>query len=391
MRNVLIASFDMELGGVERSLLNMLHEFDYHSNEVDLMLYRHQGELLEFLPDDVHLLKESPVYKTYRMPIRAVIKAGKIHLAAIRLFAKWKAAKGDASENGYKQMQFMWKYALPFLPKRKKKYDVAISYLWPHYYVAKKVNAHLKIAWVHTDFSMAETDVEMDIAMWKEFDYIVAVSKKCELRFLEKYPMLRKKMMVIENITAPGIVRRLATEKVENPMDTDTRFKLVTVARLSHAKGIDQAVCALRLIKDKGYNFAWYVVGYGGDEAMVRELIAKENLEDDFFLLGKKINPYPFMKAADLYVQPSRYEGKAVTVGEAQILAKPVLITNYPTAGSQVDDGVDGVICDLSVEGIVDGVVRVYDDPNLRKNLQTNCEKVNYHNHTELEKLYHTI
>src|SRR5699024_7660144 len=109
MRNVLIASFDMELGGVERSLLNMLHEFDYHSNEVDLMLYRNQGELLEFLPDDVHLLKESPVYKTYRMPIRAVIKAGKIHLAAIRLFAKWKAAKGDASENGYKQMQFMWK------------------------------------------------------------------------------------------------------------------------------------------------------------------------------------------------------------------------------------------------------------------------------------------
>src|SRR5699024_3633964 len=153
----------------------MLHEFDYHSNEVDLMLYRHQGELLEFLPDDVHLLKESSVYKTYRMPIRAVIKAGKIRLAAIRLFAKWKAAKRNAAENGYMQMQFMWKYALPFLPKRKKKYDVAISYLWPHSFVAKKVNAPLKIAWVHTGFSMAETDVEMDIAMWKEFDYIVAV------------------------------------------------------------------------------------------------------------------------------------------------------------------------------------------------------------------------
>src|SRR5699024_8513602 len=224
------------------------------------------------------------------------------------------------------------------------------------------------------------------------YDWIIAVSDECKNAFIRKFPSLEAKVEVVENITSPDIVTALAEAESEHAMAQEKRFKLVTVARLSHAKGIDRAIKAFALLKERGYDdLAWFVVGYGGDEAKLQDLIVKNNLQDSFFLLGKQTNPYPYMKAADLYVQPSRYEGKAVTVGEAQILAKPVLITNYPTAGRQVDDGVDGVICDLSVEGIVDGVVRVYDDPNLRKNLQTNCEKVNYHNHTELEKLYHTI
>ena len=74
-------------------------------------------------------------------------------------------------------------------------------------------------------------------------------------------------------------------------------------------------------------------------EEELKELIAQNNLEDSFILLGKKTNPYPYMKACDLYVQPSRYEGKAVTVTEAKILGKPILITNYPTARSQIEDG----------------------------------------------------
>ncbi|WP_144266702.1 glycosyltransferase, partial [Clostridioides difficile] len=119
----------------------------------------------------------------------------------------------------------------------------------------------------------------------------------------------------------------------------DDSFKLVSVARLSHAKGIDNAVKALKLLHDRGLtNIKWYVVGYGGDEEMIRNIIKENNLEDSFILLGKKINPYPYIEACDLYVQPSRYEGKAVTVTEAQILNKPVLITNYPTAKSQVRD-----------------------------------------------------
>ena len=181
----------------------------------------------------------------------------------------------------------------------------------------------------------------------------------------------------------------MSQENIEKEIADDDSFKLISVARLSHAKGIDNAVRALKILKDRGLNnIKWYVVGYGGDEEMIRSLIKENNLEDSFILLGKKINPYPYMKVCDVYVQPSRYEGKAVTVVEAQILSKPVLITNYPTAKSQVKEGYDGVICDLSVEGIANAVESLINSKQTLKELSQNCMKNNYSNKDELEKLY---
>ncbi|RKQ33494.1 glycosyltransferase [Oceanobacillus halophilus] len=392
MENMLIASFDMEVGGVERSLISMLNNFDYTKYNVDLMLYSHTGDFMDQLPTQPQLLKESLRYKTFRMSIKDILKSGHIPIGMARLLAKYRANQNPTLENGYKQMQYMWKYALPFLPRHNKKYDVAISYLWPHYFVAEKVDANVKIAWIHTDFSTVDTDESMDIKIWMKFDYIVAVSDECKVAFIRKYPILKKKVIVIENITSPELIRRLAKEPVDNPMIVDSRFKLITVARLSHAKGIDNAVRVFKLLKERGYDdISWYVVGYGGDESMIKQLISEYNLQDNFHLLGKKINPYPFMKEADLYVQPSRYEGKAVTVGEAQILAKPVLITNYPTARGQVQDGYNGVICDLSVEGIADGVEKLYNDQKYRRNLSNNCKISNYENTSELQKLYEIV
>ncbi|KIL49357.1 glycosyltransferase [Jeotgalibacillus soli] len=392
MKKILVVSFDMEVGGVERSLISMLNNFDYKNYTVDLMLYSHTGDFMNLLPSHPTLLEESSFYKTFRMSIGQTIKSGKIAIGLARLLARYKAASHRSSENGYRQMQYMWKYSLPFLPKLEREYDVAISYLWPHYFVAEKVEAKTKIAWIHTDFSTVDTDVKMDLQMWERFNYIMAVSEECKKAFIQKYPALEKKVIVVENITSPDFVKMLAEEKVDNPMLEDPRFKIITVARLSHAKGIDHAVKALKLLKDRGCDdIAWYVVGYGGDEEMLIELIIKNGLEDHFILLGKKMNPYPYMKEADLYVQPSRYEGKAVTVGEAQILSKPVLITNYPTAKSQVHDGIDGSICELSVEGIADGIERLYEDAAFRKKLTANCENTNFQNHEELEKLYRIV
>ena len=144
----------------------------------------------------------------------------------------------------------------------------------------------------------------------------------------------------------------------------------MTVGRLSHAKGLDNAVRACRKLVDKGYEIEWYVVGYGPLEEELKGLIDELNLQNHFFLLGKKTNPYPYIKASDIYVQPSRYEGKAVTIREAQILGKPVVITNFPTAKSQAQDGVDALITPQSVEGIVEGIQRLIDNPNLKEELE---------------------
>ena len=393
MKEVLIASFDMEIGGVERSLISMIDSFDYYNNKVDLMLYSHTGEFMSLINKKVNLLNENKKYSTFRKSIIQTFKEGQLVLGFSRLLARRNcnniSKRLNLTESSYVQMQLMWKYAIKFLPKLNKKYDIAISYLWPHYFVADKVDAKVKVAWIHTDYSKLDTYIDLDLEMWNKYDYIFAVSEECKNSFLKKYPSLFNKIKVLENITAVDFINRMANEEVSDFKRKNNEFNLLSVARFSQAKGIDNAVRALKILYNRGLtDIKWYVVGYGGDEEMIRNLIKENNLEDSFILLGKKTNPYPYMKMADLYVQPSRYEGKAVTVTEAQILGKPVLITNYPTAKSQVKDKYDGLICELSIEGIANGIEELFKNRYKLKTLEENCRKSDYSNSYELEKLY---
>ena len=388
-KKILIASYDLEIGGVERSLISMLNNFDYERYDVELLLYNHSGEFMPLILKDVKLLPENTKYKSIRMGIGTLIKAGEYNLAFQRLRAKYGYEyRKDKSLDDTYQMQLMWKYCNPYFPMVEEEYDIAISYLWPHDFVAEKVRAKKKIAWIHTDYSNISPDRNIDLEVWDKFDSIVGVSEKCVATFLKLYPSLKKKCVVVENIASPEFIRKMSEEQVSEEFEKD-KFNLLTVARFSHAKGIDQGVEAIKLLRDRGIdNIKWYIVGYGGDENKIRELITRYSLEDMIEILGKKDNPYPYMKMCDLYMQPSRYEGKAVTVVEAQILAKPVLITNYPTAHSQVVDRVDGEICELSIEGIANGVEKFYRDRDFLERYRFNCEDRNYENKEELKKLY---
>ena len=111
-------------------------------------------------------------------------------------------------------------------------------------------------------------------------------------------------------------------------------------------------------------------------------------MEEKVIILGKKENPYPYMKACDLYVQPSRFEGKAVTVREAQMLGKPVVITNFESAKSQVEDGVDGIIVPMDVESCAKEIVRVLQDKKLCERLSETCRNRDYSNGGEIDKIY---
>ena len=388
-KKILIASYDLEIGGVERSLISMLNNFDYERYDVELLLYNHSGEFMPLILKDVKLLPENTKYKSIRLGIGTLIKAGEYNLAFQRLRAKYGYEyRRDKSLDDTYQMQLMWKYCNPYFPMVEEEYDIAISYLWPHDFVAEKVKAKKKIAWIHTDYSVIKPNRIIDLKDWSKFDSIVGVSEKCVETFLDLYPSLKEKCVVVENITSPEFIRKMSEEQVGEKFEKD-KFNLLTVARFSYAKGIDQGVEAIKLLRDRGIdNIKWYIVGYGGDENKIRELITRYSLENMIEILGKRDNPYPYMKMCDLYMQPSRYEGKAVTVVEAQILAKPVLITNYPTAHSQVVNEVDGEICELSIDGIANGVEKFYRDRELLERYRSNCESRNYENKEELKKLY---
>lgn len=396
-KNVLISIYDMEIGGIERSLINMLESFDYDTYNIDLLIFNHTGEFLNLVPNKVNVLPQIGGYTVFRKSIVQCIREGYFGAGITRILSKYMAGRISKKRqlkegSGYIQMQLVSKYASYFLPKQKKKYDFAISYAWPHDPLADTVSADKKIAWIHTDYSTLEIDNKIDLAMWNKFDYIASISDECTRAFLTVYPSLKGKILQIENITSPKFIQNMAENTVSFNKQSNSAFNILSVGRLSYAKGFDVAIKALKALHNKGLNnIKWYVIGYGSDESNLKELITEQQLEDSFILLGKQTNPYPYIKLCDLYVQPSRYEGKAVTVTEAKILEKPILITNYPTAASQLDDGIEGIICDSSVEGLVEGIENLYRDDELRKTLINNLRDRDYSNNAELNKLYKII
>lgn len=389
-KSILICSHAMEIGGAERSLLDLLYTFDYEKYDVDLFLYRHSGEWLKDIPKKVNLLPESAKYSSLLVPITELIGKKQFGLLVGR-FAGRSLAKIYSKNHNFNRsavdIEYSHKYTKSFLPKINpdKKYDLAISFLTPHYFVAEKVNAGKKIAWIHTDYSTIEVNIESELKMWSKYDNIVSISKDCTKSFLKKFPSLSGKIIEIENILSADLIEKKSVEFIPSEMDNGC-INLLSIGRFSDAKNFDNVPEMCKKIIEKGLNTKWYLIGYGGDEQLIRDKISEFSMEDSVIILGKKENPYPYIKACDAYIQPSRYEGKSVAVREAQILEKPVIITNYTTAGSQLRDGYDGVIVPMDNDGCANGIYNVLTDQKLTEQLSFNCSQNDYTNSIEIKK-----
>lgn len=395
MKKIFIASFDLEIGGVERSLIGLLNAIDYTKYDVDLFLYAHEGEFMSMIPQNVNLLPQIKKYSMFEKPIKEVLKQKCYYIGFVRLLSKlFIFLKSKIQKNVTASlMNYYCKYSLPNLPQLSgSHYDLAISFLTPHYFVLEKINAKKKIAWIHTDYSYISVDDKFEIKMWEKFDDIAAVSESCQKTFIKIFSALEKKVIVIENILSPFFVSQQADRDVSDEMpNEDGVVKLCTVGRFSDAKGFDKAVVICKKLVDMDCKVKWYIIGYGGDEPIIRAAIRETGMEEKFIILGKKTNPYPYMKACDIYIQPSRYEGKAVTVREAQMLCKPVVITNFATATSQLQDGYDGVIVPMDIDGCAREIKNVIEDKDLQQRLIRNTKKNNYGNESEIGKIYGLI
>lgn len=167
-------------------------------------------------------------------------------------------------------------------------------------------------------------------------------------------------------------------------------MNILSVGRFSEAKNFDSVPDICRRIIEHGVDIRWFLIGYG-DEDTIREKIHEAGMEQHVIILGKRSNPYPYMKACDIYAQPSRYEGKSVTVREAQMLFKPVVVTDYPTAKSQIHDGVDGVIVPMDNENCAKGMADFILNTDLQSRIVDYLHQHDYGNVSEIEKLYHII
>ena len=381
----------MELGGAERSLLGLLNAIDPSEYQVDLFLMRHEGSLLEDIPENINLLPEIPVYTVLARPLKNVIKEKHFVLASARILGKLKSKSYEKRRNIVDSgvgLEYSHKYTAPFMPKiqKQKEYDMAISFLTPHYFVEKKVKAKRKIAWIHTDYSKVQINVVSELKMWSIYDNIVSISEAVTQSFITVFPSLKDKIVVIENILPMQLIKRQMNEFDVSKEMSGEGIKLLSIGRYCTAKNFDNIPNICSQILKRGVMITWYIIGFGGDEALIKRRIQEENMESHVILLGKKENPYPYMKACDIYVQPSRYEGKSVAVREAQLLGKPVVITNYATADSQLEDGVDGVIVPMDNKACADRMVELLRDNEKLKKLSETCYRRDYSNKNEIKK-----
>ena len=396
---IFIAMHYMEIGGAETALVGLLNALDPARVDVDLFLYDHRGEMMQFIPEWVNLLPQIPKYSVLERPIVELVKRGFWGIAAGRLWAKYiskvayKRSGSKLENNG--GLDKMSKCTAPLLPRINQSvtYDLAISFLTPHRIVAEKVKAKKKIAWIHTDYTRVWVDAEDELKVWQKYDYVASISGDVTNTFLQVFPSLAPKIVEIENILSPAFVRKRAELE-----DTDKEFRqtdnisLLSIGRYSEQKNYDNVpdICK-HLINETKLNIKWYIIGYGGDEALIRKKIKEAGMEEHVILLGKRSNPYPYIKACDIYVQPSRYEGKSVTVREAQMLCKPVVVTNYPTAPSQIRSGIDGVIVPMDNEGCAHGLAEVICDKSLQERIIAHLKTHDYGNESEVDKIYELI
>ena len=166
--------------------------------------------------------------------------------------------------------------------------------------------------------------------------------------------------------------------------------RLLSIGRYCEAKNYDNVPDICRRMREAGVDVKWFIIGYG-DDTLIRQRISEAGMDDNVIMLGKRANPYPYIKACDIYVQPSRYEGKSVTVREAQMLCKPVVVTNYPTAASQIRSGIDGLIVPMDNEGCAKALADFALNEPLQQQITEYLHTHDYGNEKEVEKIYNLI
>lgn len=389
---ILVVSDALEIGGIERSLLGMLGPLVDAGHNVDLYLLRHQGELMTALDPRVRLLGPDKIHGNLKTPIRDVFRGGLLRLGVLRVLVKLRSVVVRRLAKPTSQIARLSRWSNWMAADVPGAYDMALGFQGPHDFLLEHVDAKVKVGWAHTDYSTELLDTEFEMPMWAGLDRIAVVSPGVQEAFHKAFPSLAHKTMVVENAFDPQSIAELAIQRVEmEGLDGSSDLTICTVGRFSFAKAFDVAVDACHELVKRGVNVKWMAVGYGPDEENLKHKVSSMGLESHFHFVGKQVNPYPFMKLCDIYVQPSRYEGKAVAVREAQSLGKPVIITDFPTSQFQLIDGHDGLICGMSPADIASAIIDLYNDKRTMEELSSNALASDYSNRAAIADMIHDL
>lgn len=348
-KKILFVSEALWIGGIETALVNLLNRMDYEKYDMTLLLRRaiFDGDMRQKVPAQCRIVtfdREDGQYRYARL----------YHLT-------------EESENPSRlHKAMMW--AVPMIKWIENR-------LYIHYVKNQMRGEHFDTCVIYSDVA-AETAVRAiqadkyllfyhhgamrrvwhDEIGYRKADKIIAVSGAVEQKLRSFRPKYADKMMTLHNLTDVEGIRAKGAEPVPEQFPED-QFNIVSCGRVSHEKGMDLAVeaCA-ELVKMGHENLHWWIVGGGPAEEEVRAKIAELHMEDYVTMLGMKSNPYPYIKQADLYVQPSRFESYGLTIAEAMVLGKQIVSTDTDGAKELIRDGENGVLCTINARSIAEAV-----------------------------------
>lgn len=379
-------------GGAEKSFISLLENLNFNKYEVDVFAIRPTGLVADMLPDYVNLISLPQDVVDFKDSIKKsslkFLKKGKINVFLNRIMFSYTLVKyqktNEAEQRAFRYYKGVFKNYFSH-------YDVAVSYLekTTNYLVSEIIDADIKIGYYHSDYNKLNLNSDLEKKLVENLDYLVTISDNCADILKEALPEYADKVRVIENIISRKSLLRQA--KKEYPFkDGFKGIRIVTAGRVSHEKGPDIAVETGRILREKGYNIKWHLVGKVDDETAVT-LAGKYGLSENFIFEGLLVNPYKFMYNCDIYVQPSRFEGKSIAIEEAKALGVPVVTSAFTTAFSQIEQNKTGLVAEaISPEAIAEKIEVLIKDKILYEQIKHNLEsyKSNEDEVLKLEKIF---
>ncbi len=348
MKKLLIVNNNMKVGGVQKSLYNLLWELEGRY-EVRLLLFSPRGEYMDKLPPGVKLLPCKSLFRYLglsqgeckRLPDR--LKRG--FLAALcRLLGRHRVMS-----------ILLWSQKI--LPER---YDCAISYLHngnirsfyggTQEFVLRRVKSEKKVAFLHCDYQGCGGKHPKNDHIISQFDRIVPCSEGCGRAFCQALPELKSLCRTVRNCHRFDQIRDLAEEK--SVAYEKEKINLLVVARLAHEKGVERAIQALAYAKKQGCEAVLHLVGSGAMAGELKALSRELGLEQDVIFYGEQANPYPYMKNADLLLVSSYHEAAPLVIEEAACLGLPTLTVETTSSREMVLEEGRGWVCENSQEAL---------------------------------------
>ena len=371
----------LQSGGVSKSIVNLLNVMDRTTYDVHLLLLDRAGDILSpYLPSDitVHVNREIENLHRGLRGVRALVFTGHLWLALGSLI-RMLLSKFSRAWAG------RWlAYLMPRFTDLS--FDLIVDYGGQQqlYYMVDKLDGKKKITFFHNDYSKWPYYYAADRLYYPKVDQILSISQTCVDVLKAYFPDCKDKISVMQNISSPVLITKQANETVDLPI---APLLLVSLGHIMRRKGTDFSIDAAKILQKKGIEFKWMLVGKVVEKDLIRR-IEQEGLADRFVVLGIRSNPYPYIKAADIYVHPARFEGKSIALDEAKILCKPIIVTNFSTVNDQFEDRVNASICEMNGGALADAIIELAANKELRQSYVDYLNAQVVDNSSEVEKLY---